>query len=124
SGDAEGDVLFQWHAKFFGTLAHVLARDALGEELVFHATLHRIHFQIQNTLRRTHVSASSEESGDFVASKECVLQRGLPWHTAIIRVREDGSYDLLGIALCAQNLCPLGRSEEHTSELQSLRHLV
>ncbi len=47
--DAEGDVLFQRHAKFFGALAHVFTRDALGKKFVFHAALHRIHFQIQNT---------------------------------------------------------------------------
>src|SRR5260370_40928717 len=40
SGDAEGDVLFERHAKFFGAFAHVLARDALGKKFVFHAAFH------------------------------------------------------------------------------------
>src|SRR5260370_13774419 len=77
SSDAERDVLFERHSKLFGAFTHVLARDALGEELVVHATLHRLHFQIQNTLRRTHVSACRKEASDLIASEEGVLQRRL-----------------------------------------------
>src|SRR2546430_17272418 len=108
SSDAEGDVLFQRHAKLLGAFAHVLARDALGEELVFYAALNGVYFQIQDPLRRAHVSAGGEESRDLVASEQRVLQRGLPRHATIICVRDNRAYDLLGVALLAQNLCSRG----------------
>src|SRR6267154_2774898 len=107
--DAEGDVLFQCDAKLFGAFAHILARHALGEEFVFHAPLHRVHFQIQNTFRRSHVRPSGQEAGQLVAGKERVLQRRLARHVRIVRVREDGADDLLGVAHFAQNFCAFRR---------------
>ena len=37
-----------------------------------------------------------------------MLQRGLPRHATIICVRDNRAYDLLGVALLAQNLCSRG----------------
>ena len=50
-GDAEGDVLFEWDAQFFGAFADVVAACAFGEGLVFHAAFDGIHFQVEDAFR-------------------------------------------------------------------------
>ncbi|PYU41960.1 MAG: hypothetical protein DMG53_20710 [Acidobacteria bacterium] len=104
----------QGRASFFPTTIlskwfNILARHALGEEFVFHAPLHGVHFQIQNTFRRAHVRTSGQEAGQLVAGKERVLQRRLARHVRIVRMREDGADDLLGVAHFAQDFCALRR---------------
>src|SRR6266568_4703154 len=108
SGDAEGDVLFKRNAKLFGAFADILAGDAFGKELVFEAALHRVNLKIENAFRRTHISASGEKAGNLVAGEQRVLQRGLPRHVGVIRMREDGADDLLGVTLLAQDFCAFG----------------
>ena len=39
-GDAEGNVLFERDAEFFGAFADIVARDSAGEGFVFHAFLY------------------------------------------------------------------------------------
>ena len=47
-GDAEGDVLFERDAKFFGAFADVIAVHAFGEGFVFEAALHGVDLEIEN----------------------------------------------------------------------------
>jgi hypothetical protein len=102
-GDAEGDVVFEGDAQFFGAFADVFAAYAFGEGFVFEAALHGIHFQIEDALRGAHVGAGGEEAGEFVAGEEGVLERGLTGDVAVVGVGENGADDLLGIALLAKD---------------------
>src|SRR6266446_1297389 len=75
-GDAEGDVLFEGDAQLVGAFADVFAAYAFGEGLVFHAALHRIHFQIEDAFGGANVGTGGEKAGQFVAGEEDVLKRG------------------------------------------------
>jgi hypothetical protein len=102
-GDAEGDMVFERDAQLFGAFADVVAADAFGEGLVFHAAFDGIHFQVEDALRRANVGAGGEKAGQFVAGEEGVLEGRLARHVAIVGVGEDGADDFLGIALLAKD---------------------
>jgi hypothetical protein len=61
--DAEGDVLFERDAEFFGAFADVVAVDATGEGFVFQALFHGVGFQVENAFRWANVGAGGEEAG-------------------------------------------------------------
>src|SRR5271170_4146361 len=89
SGDAKGDVFVERNAEFFGAFDDIFAADAASERFVFHAFFHRADFQVQNAFRWTYISASSEKSRQFVASKQGVFERALPSNARIFRVRKN-----------------------------------
>src|SRR6266478_3500545 len=85
-GDAEADVFLEKDAELFHSFANIVAVDAASECLVFQALFHGVYFQIQDALRRAHVSACGEEAGQLVASKERVLESRLARHAGVVRV--------------------------------------
>src|SRR2546422_3574186 len=70
------------------------------------------------------------ESSELVTGEQGMLERGLARHTAVVGVGKDGADQLLRVAALPEDLGAFvrmflgGRSEEHTSELQSRLHLV
>src|SRR5216684_6410737 len=106
--DAEGDVLFEWDTQFLGAFTDIVAADAFGEGLVFHAAFDGIHFQIEDALRGADVGAGGEKAGQFVAGEERVLERGLAGDVAVVGVGEDGADDFLRVAFLAKNLGTFG----------------
>src|SRR5258708_7756616 len=107
--NAKSDVLFNRHTKFRRSIADIVTRNAFSKSLVLQFLFHRIHFQIQNTLRWPHVATGGDEASQFVASEERVLERCLARNAAIIRVGNDRPNDLFGVAVFAQDLGTFGR---------------
>src|SRR5258708_5538449 len=107
--NAKGDVLFNRHTKLRRSTADIVTRNAFSKSLVLQFLFHRIHFQIQNTLRWPDVATGGDETSQFVASEEDVLERCLARNAAIIRVGNDRANDLFGVAVLAQDLGTLGR---------------
>src|ERR1700687_882627 len=107
-GDAEGDVLFERDAQLSGAFADVVAADAFGEGLVFHAALHGIYFQIEDAFRGANVGAGGEKASQFIAGEEGALEQGLARHIAVVCVREDGADDFLGVTTLAKDFGAFG----------------
>ena len=85
-GDAEGDVLFQRDAEFFGAFTNVVAANAFSERFILESAFNRIHLQVEDAFRWADVGAGSEKSCEFVASEESVLEGRLAREIAIVGV--------------------------------------
>ena len=107
-GDAERDVVVEGDPQFFRAFDYVFAADAAGEGFVFHAFLHRTHFQIEDAFRGTDVGAGGKEASEFIAGEEGTLERGFARDIAIVGVREDGADEFVAVAAFSKDFRAFG----------------
>src|SRR5690242_16452963 len=65
--DAEGDVLVEINAEVSGAVDDVVAADASGKRLVFHAAADGLRLQRMDRLVGTHQRRRGDETGKLVA---------------------------------------------------------
>lgn len=102
-GDAEGDVIVERNAKFFGTFEHVFAADPAGEGFILHALFYRADFEIENAFRRPNVGAGGQKAGKFVAGEQRVFEWRLTRDAGVVGVREDGTNKLFAVTMRAED---------------------
>ena len=107
--DAEGDMIVERDAEFFGAFDDILTADASRKRFVLHPFFHRACFQIENALGRPNIRTGGDEAGEFVAREKRVLERRLPRDIAVIGVGKNGADDFFGVAAFAKDFRALSR---------------
>ena len=101
-------MLVEVDAELVRALVDVLAVHAGGERRLLELLLHGLGLQPLEPAR-AHERARVDEPGQLVAGEQRLLQRRVARQPEMLRVREDGLDDVVGIALLAQDRCAVLR---------------
>ena len=101
-------MLVEVDAQLFRAPGHLLAVDAGRERRLLELLPHGPRLEGGDAVR-THEPAGVDEAAELVAGEERLLELCVPGQMEMLRVREDGLDDLLGVPLLPQDRCAVLR---------------